>query len=302
MSIVDILLATHNGALYLDAQLRSLQSQTFTDWRLIVHDDASTDNTIEIIQKYAAEDARIVLIRDDIRFGNAAKNFMHLTTFANADLIMFCDQDDIWFENKIFNLVEAIKNEEGPCAAYCNAYGYNGDIITLNKTTRFEVSSLQNSLFLNSGIQGCSLILNKKLLQTFHDWPDFICMHDLLVTIAALTFGELKYVDKSLMLYRQHNNNVTGNLVVGKTNRAKKFLRRNSYVLDRDHYNANKSFFNKYRNNIEPAKQVLFMQYFAYADSGLFKRLYIVIKNRFSLGNNIMLMLLKTLIRQPIND
>lgn len=53
MSKIDILLATYNGAEYIATQVRSLQSQTFADWCLLVHDDGSTDNTLEILEQFA---------------------------------------------------------------------------------------------------------------------------------------------------------------------------------------------------------------------------------------------------------
>ena len=58
---LDILMATYNGEAYISQQIYSLQQQTFTDWRLLIHDDGSTDRTIEIIRELAATDQRICL-------------------------------------------------------------------------------------------------------------------------------------------------------------------------------------------------------------------------------------------------
>lgn len=49
MPQIDILMATYNGGEYIAAQIRSLQNQTFSDWHLIVHDDGSTDDTLQIV-------------------------------------------------------------------------------------------------------------------------------------------------------------------------------------------------------------------------------------------------------------
>ena len=59
---LDILMATYNGEAYISQQIYSLQKQTFTDWRLLIHDDGSTDRTIEIIRELAATDQRICLM------------------------------------------------------------------------------------------------------------------------------------------------------------------------------------------------------------------------------------------------
>ena len=73
---VDILLATYNGERYLDEQIRSILNQTYKDWRLIVHDDGSTDRTKEIIQHYSKQyDKNIVYLKDAVVTGGAKNNF-----------------------------------------------------------------------------------------------------------------------------------------------------------------------------------------------------------------------------------
>ena len=84
MSKIDILLATYNGAEYIATQVRSLQSQTFADWCLLVHDDGSTDNTLEILEQFAKSDNRIRIVNDGKRFHNCALNFMHLLEIGRA--------------------------------------------------------------------------------------------------------------------------------------------------------------------------------------------------------------------------
>ena len=78
MGKIDLLLATYNGARYLPAQIRSLQNQTYDDWTLYVHDDGSTDATLDVVRRFAAADARIRLVDDGRRFGSPADNFLHL--------------------------------------------------------------------------------------------------------------------------------------------------------------------------------------------------------------------------------
>ena len=81
MNNIDILMATYNGAKFIASQIRSLQNQTFTDWKLLIHDDGSTDGTIEILNFFCANDKRINIINDGIQFHNCALNFMHLLKY-----------------------------------------------------------------------------------------------------------------------------------------------------------------------------------------------------------------------------
>ena len=299
--MIDVLLATYNGEKYLETQLYSLLWQTHKDWRLIVHDDGSTDTTVAVIKNFQKIDNRIILIEDGIKCAGAAKNFLHLLSMpSDSEYFIFCDQDDIWFEGKLEELYKIIKDVDQPAAAYCNAYLYNGKKIIADKVTYFNRNSLENSLFLNSGVQGCSLIFNRKLKEKLTCCPDYVCMHDHLVTIAAVTFGRLLHTDLSLMLYRQHEQNVTGNIKPSLQDRFRSFINRNHSVIDLNHFKANRSFYNLYKSDLTEQQIKLFKAYFDYPNKKLLQRMNIVRRNSFAIGNSKTVLLLKTLIRRPI--
>ena len=109
---VEILMATYNGEKYLSEQIGSIISQSYENWRLLIRDDNSKDNTVSIIEKYEKEDNRIRLLRD--RKGNLGfiKNFEELLVQSQEDFIMFCDQDDYWEKDKIKNYIEILQKEE----------------------------------------------------------------------------------------------------------------------------------------------------------------------------------------------
>lgn len=301
--MIDILLATYNGEKFLANQLYSLLAQTYQNWRVLVHDDGSNDQTIAIIKQFALLDKRIILIEDGIKFGDAAQNFLHLLNkYSNSDYIVFCDQDDIWFESKLQLLYENIKNQQGGCAVYCNAYSYDGVKIIGDNVTSFKRKGLKDSLFLNGGVQGCSLMFNKALKNDIGIYPEFIWMHDHFITIFALTFGKIIYVDASLMLYRQHANNVTGNMNVTMRQRLKSFFNRRNPVIDQNHYDANVSFFSTYKERMDDAQIKLFNSYFLFPRVNLLKRIFIIFKNSFKIGNWSLALFIKTIIRKPIGN
>lgn len=82
--MIDILLATFNGASYIRSQIFSIISQDYTDWRLIIHDDGSTDKTVDLIKELASYDQRIRLIEDNVTHLGPGANFMHLLNFSDA--------------------------------------------------------------------------------------------------------------------------------------------------------------------------------------------------------------------------
>ena len=101
--LVCILLCTYNGAKYLKEQLNSIESQTYTNWRIIVSDDGSTDETLTLLHDYQNKWGTSKLeIRKGPQLG-FCKNFLSLACdpTIRADYYCFCDQDDVWLDEKI---------------------------------------------------------------------------------------------------------------------------------------------------------------------------------------------------------
>jgi Glycosyltransferases involved in cell wall biogenesis len=298
---VDILMATFNGARYIAEQLESVIRQTYPDWRLLVHDDGSSDDTVTIVKRFAAADGRIQLLDDGVHELGAARNFMHLLKYSTSPLCMFCDQDDIWLEEKVGKLVQAIRGEHGPAAAYANAVYYrNGS--TMRKATDIHPSRLRNMLFMNAGIQGCSLIFNRSLADRVKSYDGFLAMHDHLITLAAITFGKLIYLDEVLTLYRQHEHNHTSDHHMGRLKRLRAFCNSRNAVIDRVHFEANRSFYRYFQPQLTQKDRRLFQAYFDYVEKQtVLGRLWIIWKHKFELGDRRGLLAVKTLIRRAIN-
>lgn len=111
---IAIIIALYNGAEYIEKQLESLLFQTQKIDAVIVGDDGSDDNSVEIvsifIEKYDLSETWKVVENQQNR-GHAG-NFMALCEMVDADFIFFCDQDDIWMPNKISSMVSIMKNNE----------------------------------------------------------------------------------------------------------------------------------------------------------------------------------------------
>lgn len=90
---VSILVPTYNGATYLGACLASILAQTLADWELIVVDDCSTDSTLEIAQSYAADDARIRILRNRKNLGLVG-NWNRCVEVSRGNWVKFVFQDD----------------------------------------------------------------------------------------------------------------------------------------------------------------------------------------------------------------
>lgn len=300
MAQIDILMATYNGAKYISTQIRSLQNQTFKDWKLIIHDDGSSDQTLEIVRNFAAQDTRILLVEDEKQFHGSAKNFMHLLTLSTAPFCMCCDQDDIWLENKLQLMLDEIQkyNNDVPQAVYSNSYVYNAqkEEISGYATLCFPYV-VKDVLFQNSGVQGCAIMLNARLRDICKDAPQVVAMHDHIITLAATVFGQLHYLPLRLMLYRRHDATVTGHTAKSLSERVRHFFEGRKTVLDTKHYEAIKSFVAHYESIISKENKEIFDDFFRFEHEKRWQRCFHIIRGGYRIYGKRRILCLKTLLR-----
>lgn len=299
---IDILLASYNGAKYIETQILSIISQSFKDWKLIIHDDGSNDDTITIVKKWQQLDSRIHLVNDKVTLGNAGKNFMHLLQYSTADYVMFCDQDDVWFDNKVELMYnEIIKNVcNKPTVLYSNAYVWKPKEGVLGNATLTFPKKLNSLLFLNSGMQGCVSIFNKSMREMMLKWNAEVAMHDHILHLLALSIGVVRYIPLSLMLYRNHDANVTGatRICVLDWKSIKKSL--NVPVVSREHYAAIKNFISIYSDILNKKQLDLINDYLAMPNKSLFSKIVSVISNGFCVYESKLILLTKLIVKPYI--
>jgi glycosyltransferase involved in cell wall biosynthesis len=218
--MVDILLATYNGEKYIEELLDSIIDQTFKNWKLIIHDDGSNDNTVKLIKKYSElYQGKITVIEDGLRFGSSEANFSHLMTYVESDFFCFCDQDDVWFENKLELFIDVIEkfDQSSPLLVYSDleVVDSNLDLITpsmsVSQKLTFKSCDRLQSLRFHNCVTGCAMLANKKAAELYgQPESSTIRMHDWWLSAKVAAHGKVIYLDKPTIKYRQHSNNVLG--------------------------------------------------------------------------------------------
>ena len=178
MKKVDILLATYNGEKYLKEQLDSILSQTYGEFRLLISDDSSTDNTKKILEEYTKKDKRIIVFCQEKNLG-VIKNFEFLLNKVENDYYMFSDQDDIWKENKIEQSIKYLEEknadliytdlevvDENLNVIYSSYWKLKGFYNKVKKYNNFE------SLYLNNFVTGCTILSKKELIKEVLPLPN----------------------------------------------------------------------------------------------------------------------------------
>jgi rhamnosyltransferase len=298
---VDILIATYNGEAYLDAQITSIINQTHSQWRLILHDDGSCDNTVNLCCKWMQTDSRIVFVEDDMAHQGVAAHFITLLRYSNADYVMFADQDDIWLPDKIEMMLASIvkKDNRIPQAVFSNAFLWNEkDGITAPRNTLSYPRTLESLLFLNAGVQGAASIFNSAMRNILLQPLAYYAMHDHVLALAAITLGQIDYIDYSLFYYRQHAGNVTGK-APGSFMKKCLLLWRNRAmpVVCFAHYEGLKAFYAVHKHTMNEHNKVLIEIFLALPEMSCGQRISKIIRHRFNLFGSTALLIGKIMIR-----
>lgn len=285
---IDIVIATYNGKDYLPIQLLSIIGQTYKNWRVLIHDDGSSDGTQNIIKEFCRQDERIKWIDDGEIFHSPAKNFMHLLKFTSAPFICFCDQDDIWIENKLSVLLAHATKTPTPSAIISSGYLFQTETNCITGLINYSINNLKELLFVNGGVHGSRCMINYSMKEKMLEYVGPLNMHDHLMTQIACSFGEIKYIDIPLFFYRQHSSNVTGNVT---TSRIKRLIEgfsslKDKFLISREVYQCNSTFFSNFKDQLSPSDQKLIQEYLNIQNKTYLGRLLLIIKGRYSLCSN----------------
>ena len=217
---VQIFLATYNGESFLRGQLDSIVNQEYKSWELLIHDDGSIDNTIQILNEYENNyPKKIKLLNDQRVFSSASKNFFHLieNRSKEANLYCFCDQDDIWHKSKLRFIIERYISKEGekPLLIHSDLslIDNKGELLekSHNKLINYQKNFItKNKSYYYNPVPGCAMTINSALADKI-SYSKYMVMHDWWILLSAMQENTtVLYIDLPLVAYRQHSGNVLG--------------------------------------------------------------------------------------------
>ena len=223
--LVDILMATYNGAKYLSQQLDSLLAQTHQNFRLLVSDDGSTDNTLALLETYRFRfGGRMVVVPYPHRGQGVVKNFENLMRTSLQDglarSVAFCDQDDVWLPHKIERCLQVLRAAEHsvgaatPCLVHSDLTVVGEALQVLAPSfvqhQRMDPAACSALALLSiNQVTGCTMMVNRALLELALPLPEETIMHDWWCAVVSSS-GRRVFIAEALILYRQHGSNQLG--------------------------------------------------------------------------------------------
>jgi glycosyltransferase involved in cell wall biosynthesis len=215
-----IILATYNpDCVFFKKQIQSISQQSYTNWKCLINDDRSDEEIAIRIKEIISEDDRFLFRQNKRRVGvfhnfEAGLNEVD----KDAEYIFYCDQDDVWKQNKIEFCINEFKDEEVMLVHSDMEMIDENDTLIYPSCFKFENRDLSDlsvaQLVVKNVVTGCTLGFRRSLLANILPFPDLgrhpSYHHDLWTALHAASVGKIKTITKPLIEYRQHRKNVIG--------------------------------------------------------------------------------------------
>lgn len=282
---IAIVLSTYNGEAYIAAQLDSLIAQTYKHWRCYIRDDGSKDASIAIVKRYASQDPRFVFLEDQQGNLGVVQAYFYLFNQVNEDYIAACDQDDVWFPEKLERSLTLLKRIETaqkiPALVHTDSAFVDSQLHSIRDKFigKRGLKSGLNGIIIANSVQGGSILFNRALNNESRKISARLPYDYHLGMIAELT-GARGFISDKMLYYRQHNSSSIA------LNDAK--LEQHTYSdisatlqVSLSNYRHVKQDFNALNWTASAKKQVSDYLYLFEGSSKL-KKLYILLKNQYA--------------------
>lgn len=205
--LVSVIMPTHNNEKYINESINSVINQSYKNWELIIVDDASTDNTAEIIKSYSDRDQRIYSIQNKANYGAAVSRNLGIKS-AKGDFIAFLDSDDLWKKNKLIEQISFMnRNNYYFTYTYYEIFNNSSDFRVMLKCPKMINRYI---MAIANPIGTLTVIFNKKKLGNIFS-VDIKKRNDYTLWLEILKkSGKGFCLKKSLANYRKSNEGLSG--------------------------------------------------------------------------------------------
>lgn len=202
--MISVCMASYNGARYIREQLESILRELPDDAEVIVSDDGSTDETLNIVR--SLRDSRI-RIADGPRQG-VVRNFESAIGLAAGDVIFLADQDDIWNSGKVEKVLQCFRDPNCLCVLH------DAEVVDAKGETLmpsfFQWRRIRHGVgrnLLKNSYTGCCMAFRAELKKDILPFPQNIEMHDWWIGLIAERKKASVFLEEQLIRYRRHGEN-----------------------------------------------------------------------------------------------
>lgn len=246
---LSVALCTYNGSQYLQDQLGSIAAQTRCPDELVIVDDCSTDNTVNIVTNFKRKASYPVhLIINEINLG-VTQNFAKAISCCSGEIIVLSDQDDVWHPEKLQRIMAEFSKSNRIGLVFSDAELVDEDLRSLrcclwervgfNHAKQLQAirSNLFKMLLTKNYVTGATLAFRSHFRDEILPMPDSF-VHDAWIALIISALTEVAIIPEPLIKYRQHPNNQIGAVKTSFQQRLHEALKReaNTYLRQSENY------------------------------------------------------------------
>lgn len=203
--MISVCIAAYNGANYVREQVVSILCQLSADDEIIISDDGSTDDTINILEGF--QDSRIKIFYNKGMHG-IVPNFENTLKQTSGDFVFLADQDDVWDEHKVARCMTALKDADlvvhNASVFYENGEHQDEDFFQL----RHSGPGYWKNIYKNSFMGSC-MAFRKSVKDYVLPFPRNILWYDMWIGLMVEKKGKTQFINEKLLRYRRHNDNAS---------------------------------------------------------------------------------------------
>lgn len=224
--MISVIVTTYNGSEFIIEQLSSIKNQTRVPDEVIISDDGSTDDTLDLVSNYIRDNnLSNWVVRQNKQNKGWRRNFIETAQEAKGDFIFFSDQDDVWMTDKI-EIMSGIMQENEQINVLAGGYIKFVDVCPeYEKNNNFKIRKVQSKQkVLKTSYPGCVYCVRKEyFMDVTRNWNGLFS-HDAICWASAKMLGGLYLLDRPVIFWRRHANSTytrTGELLKTKTERIR---------------------------------------------------------------------------------
>lgn len=246
---ISVALCTYNGEYYLQQQLESIINQSVLPDEIVVCDDSSTDNTVDILKNFSKNSPVPLRIYINEKNLGVSKNFERAISLCVGDIIFLSDQDDVWLPYKIEKIVQKFDSNKDCTYVFSDAFIVDSELgsmgykmwesIDFNRSQRkkFSRGYQLDILLKHNVVTGATMAFRSSLRKVILPISE-LWIHDAWIALLGSIVGRGCFIEEPLIYYRQHTHQLIGGKKVGVFDRVEKSLSTgiSEYILDIKRY------------------------------------------------------------------
>lgn len=215
--MISVCIPTYNGEKYIKEQIDSILPQLSLTDEIIISDNYSTDNTLEVIKEINDNRIKVYLFRPEEKLQSkintltkVSLNVQNALEKATGDYLFLSDQDDIWLEGRVSETMPLLKDDKATVVVCnCRVVDENNKTLIDSYFSYIKPSASIIRTLHKSSFHGCCMAFNRFVISKASPFPKYAVGHDLWLGVVGSYYGQVHFVNRPLVLYRRHSSTVT---------------------------------------------------------------------------------------------